>query len=140
MTKTLQGKVHGKTIELERETGLPDGHQVQVEIRSSDGPPAWLERLDIDPNFAPGKLLIKGTHLLAEDLARLVEEPRTDDELGRLHPELTPEDWDAIRNYARLPLALRRSFGAWANYGEQLDEFLEEIRSWRKLPRRGLEG
>ena len=74
----LDGVIHGKTIELKQEPGLPEGQCVQIAIRPSeeipsetpppDEPPAWLERLDVDPAIAPGKLLIKGTRLLAEDL------------------------------------------------------------------------
>ena len=99
-----------------------------------------MERLDVDPTIAPGKLLIKGTRLLADDLARLIEDGRADVELQHLHPDLTPEDWDAIRNYARLPLVLRRSFGAWAEDAEELDQFLEQRRAAQRAHRQGLEG
>ncbi len=141
----FHGIVHGKTIELEQEPGLAEGQRVQIEIRPvaepraeplpPDESPAWLERLEVDPTVAPGKLLIKGTRLLAEDLTRLIEEGRSDDERQRLHPDLTPEDWEAIRNYARLPVALRRSFGAWADDAEDLDQFLEEANTGNQ-PRR----
>jgi uncharacterized protein (DUF433 family) len=149
-TTPFEGIVHGNTIELEQVPDLPEGQHVRVTIRPSqeprdepstpEEPPAWLERLDVDPAIAPGKLLIKGTRLLAEDLARLVEEGRDDDDLHRWHPELTSEDWDAIRNYARLPHALRRSFGAWAEDADELDRFLEEMRTSRRVHRRGIEG
>jgi hypothetical protein len=33
MTKTLHGRVHGKTIELDEDLGVADGQQVEVEIR-----------------------------------------------------------------------------------------------------------
>jgi uncharacterized protein (DUF433 family) len=129
---------------------LPEGQRVQIAIRPFeetpsetpplDEPPAWLERLDVDPALAPGKLVIKGTRLLAEDLARLIEEGRNDEELQHLHPDLTPDDWDAVRCYARLPLALRRSFGAWAEDAEELDQFLEQRRAARRVHRQGREG
>lgn len=32
----FQGTVHGKTIELERESGLPDGERVTVVVQSSE--------------------------------------------------------------------------------------------------------
>jgi hypothetical protein len=32
MTKTLHGKAHGKTIELEEDLGVPDGQEVEVQI------------------------------------------------------------------------------------------------------------
>src|SRR4051794_14848867 len=95
----LKGVIHGRTIELESEPDLPDGQQVCVEIRSIDEPPPWLERLVVDPSVRPGKLVLKGTRLLAEDLAELVEQGRSDDELLKQHPELTPEDVAAIRRY-----------------------------------------
>ena len=57
-----------------------------------------------DPGVRPGKLVVKGTRLLVEDLVRLVEEGRSDEDLLRRHPELAPEDVGAIRQYAlRLP-------------------------------------
>lgn len=33
---TIKGVVHGKTIELEREPGLPDGQEVTVTVRPAD--------------------------------------------------------------------------------------------------------
>jgi len=33
MTKTIHGKVHGKTIELDEDPGLSDGQEVDVQIR-----------------------------------------------------------------------------------------------------------
>ena len=35
MTKMLRGIVHGKTIELENETGLEDGRQVEIILRTN---------------------------------------------------------------------------------------------------------
>ncbi len=32
-TKTVHGKVHGKTIELEEELGVPEGQEVELEVR-----------------------------------------------------------------------------------------------------------
>jgi len=32
-TTALRGKVHGKTIELDQDTGLPDGQQVNVTVQ-----------------------------------------------------------------------------------------------------------
>ena len=60
----LQGVIHGKTIELEQEPGLPEGQRVTVEVRPLDEPPAWLERFVVDPSVQPGKFVIKGTGLL----------------------------------------------------------------------------
>lgn len=136
---TLRGVVHGKTIELEQEPGLPDGQNVSVQVRPEEAPPAWLERLTVDPSIALGKLLIKGTRLLAEDLARLVEEGRSDEELRRAHPELTAEDVAAVREYAKVPAGLRRAFGGWAEDSEELDKYLEWIRQNRQLKRRETE-
>ena len=33
MTKTLHGKVHGKTIELDEDPGVAEGQEVEVELR-----------------------------------------------------------------------------------------------------------
>jgi hypothetical protein len=44
MTVTLRGVDRGKSIELEQETGLPDGQAVSVSIRSSKEPGEGLRR------------------------------------------------------------------------------------------------
>ena len=134
-----QGVIHGKTIELEQELGLAEGQRVAVDVRLVDEPPAWLERLVVDPTVNPGKLVIKGTRLLVEDLVRLVEEQRNDGELRQLHPELTSADLEAIRQYARVPGGLRQSFGGWAEDAEELDAYLKWTRQQRKVRRREAE-
>ena len=53
----------------------------------------------LDPAIAPAKIIVKGTRLLAEDLAKLVEEGLSDDDLRRQHPELTADDLDALHHY-----------------------------------------
>ena len=46
MTKTLRGKVHGRTIELDEDPGLPEGQEVEIQFtaggakRTLPGPPA----------------------------------------------------------------------------------------------------
>jgi uncharacterized protein (DUF433 family) len=145
---TIHGVIHGNRIDLEFAPGLPDGQPVTVEIRPTPSappvdpnppPPAWLERFDLDPSVKLGKYVVKGTRLLVDDLVDLVEQGKTDDELRILHPELAAEDADAVRRYAKVPLGLRRSFGAWAEDGEELDKFLEWNRQQRKIPRREIE-
>jgi uncharacterized protein (DUF433 family) len=150
MKTTLRGVVHGRTIELSQETGLPEGQAVTVEIEpvaesratpsgaAAVSPPGWLERLEVNPAVAPGRLVLKGTRLPAETLVPLLEEGRTDEELVRAHPELTREDVAALREYAKAPPGLRRSFGAWAADGEELDEYLAWNRQQRKVGRRGV--
>ena len=137
---TIWGVIHGKTIELEQEPGLPDGMKVSVQLRPEEPPPKWLERLIVDPAIAPGKLVIQGTRLFADDMVRLVEEGRSDEDLRRLHPALTAEDVDAVRQYAKVPAGLRYSFGGWAEDAEELDKYLEWTRQNRKLTRREIEG
>jgi uncharacterized protein (DUF433 family) len=132
----LKGVIHGRTIELQSEPGLPDGQEVSVEIRPVDEAPLWLERLVVDPSVRPGKLVVKGTRLLAEDLAGLVEEGRTDAELAEQYQELTPEDMAAIRQYAAVPSGLRRAFGGWAEDANELDEYLDWTRRQRTIGRR----
>ena len=34
MTETLHGKVHGKTIELAEELGVPEGQEVEITVRT----------------------------------------------------------------------------------------------------------
>jgi uncharacterized protein (DUF433 family) len=124
----FKGIVHGKTIVLEQEPGLPDGQKVSVQVQAVEEPPQWLDRFTVDPSIAAGKLLVKGTRLLAEDLARLIDDSRTDEELRGLHPELTAEHVAALRQYVKVPAGLRRAFGAWAHEAQAVDQFLEEGR------------
>jgi uncharacterized protein (DUF433 family) len=152
MKTTFRGVVRGRTIERNQEPGLPEGQAVTVEIEpvaeagsappgaAAASPPEWLERLEVNPTVAPGRLVIKGTRLPAETLLALLAEGRTEEELLRAHPELTREDVAAVREYARVPPGLRRSFGAWAEDGAELDEYLEWNRQQRKVGRRGVEG
>jgi hypothetical protein len=84
--------------------------------------------------------VIKGTRLLVDDMVKSATAGRTDLELRQLHPELTPADVEAVRNNARVPEGLRRSFGEWAADAEDLDEYLEWARQQRKVQRSELEG
>ena len=135
----LQGVIHGKTIELEQEPGLPEGQRVTVEVYPLDEPPAWLERFVVDPSVQPGKFVIKGTGLLVDNLVQRVEESRGEEDLRQSYPELTAADVEAVRQYARVPEALRRSFGGWAEDEKELDEYLVWTRQQRKVRRRGIE-
>ena len=134
----LTGVIRGRTIELEQEPELPDGQRVSVQVEP-DEPPKWLERFTVDPSIALGKLLVKGTRLLVGDLVELVEAGRSDEELRCLHPELTAEDVDAVRRYAKVPEGLRKSFGGWAEDAEELDKYLEWNRQQRELSRPEIE-
>lgn len=33
MTQTVHGRLHGKTIELDKDLGVPEGQEVEVEVR-----------------------------------------------------------------------------------------------------------
>ena len=144
---TMQGVIHGKTIELEKEPGLPDGQAVSVEIRPlapqqsrrEPQPPWWLERLDVDPAVKAGKFVVKGTRLLADVLVEKLERGGSDAELLQAHPELTAKDLAAVREYAQVPIEMRRLFGAWADEAKELDEYLEWTRQHRKVSRRRIE-
>ena len=98
-----QGVIHGKTIELEQEPGLPEGQRVTVEVRPLDEPPAWLERFVVDPLVQPGKFVIKGTGLLVDNLVQRVEEGCGDEDLRQSYPELTADDVEAVRQYGECP-------------------------------------
>jgi uncharacterized protein (DUF433 family) len=134
----LTGVIRGRTIELEQEPELPDGQRVSVQVEPEE-PPKWLERFTVDPSIALGKLLVKGTRLRVEDLVEFVEQGRSDEELRRLHAELTAEDLDAVRRYAKVPEGLRKSFGGWAEDAEELDRYLEWNRQHRELSRPEIE-
>jgi hypothetical protein len=54
MTKTIQGVVHGKVIELTEESGLPDGQVVEVTVRSASGNPSSRPPLPTPPDWQPG--------------------------------------------------------------------------------------
>lgn len=41
---TIPGVIHGKTIELERESGLPEGQRVTVEVSLLDEPLDWTRQ------------------------------------------------------------------------------------------------
>jgi hypothetical protein len=44
MTKVLRGVVHGRTIELEDDTGMEDGRKVEIILRTKElpaAPPGW---------------------------------------------------------------------------------------------------
>jgi len=147
MKTAIKGVIHGKVIELTQETGLPEGQEVAVEIQpiipkktgAEPSAPSWLTRLDVNPAVRPGKFVIKGTHLLADELVLRLEEGWSDDKLLQTHSELAPEDVAALREYAKLPLEMRRCFGAWADDAEELDNYLEWNRQQRKVSRREIE-
>jgi hypothetical protein len=148
---TIQGVIHGKTIELERAPELPDGQSVAVTIKcfqpapdtemSTDIPTAelWMERLIFDSAVNPLDRIVKGTRLTAEFLVAEMAQGRTDEEMLKAHPELVREDVAALRHYARAPAGLRQSFGGWAEDAEELDKYLEWMRKQRKIGRRGIE-
>jgi uncharacterized protein (DUF433 family) len=135
----ISGVIRGSTIELERAPELPDGQRVAVEVRPVGDPPIWLERFVVDPTIQPGKLVVKGTRLLVDDLVQRVNDGRSDEDLRQANPELSLADLEAVRNYARVPEGLRRSFGGWADEARELDEYLDWVREQRKLRRREIE-
>jgi uncharacterized protein (DUF433 family) len=133
--RILEGTVHGNSIELEQEPDFPEGQNVRVEIQPAAELPTWTDRFVVDPGVAPAEFIVKGTRLLAEDLAGLIEEGRSDEELLGRFSELTMEDIAALRQYSKVPIGLRRSAGAWSDDLEGLEEFLEWNRRQRKLSR-----
>ncbi len=80
--------------------------------------------------------MVKGTQLVANDLVGHLEEGWSDDKLLQTYPRLAAEDVAALHEYANLPIAMRRSFGAWANDAEELDKYLEGNRQQRKMRRK----
>jgi hypothetical protein len=45
MTRTLHGKVHGKTIELDEDLGVIDGQEVEVQVKIVPSTKKWGEGL-----------------------------------------------------------------------------------------------
>jgi hypothetical protein len=43
MTKVAHGKVHGRTIELDQDLGVPDGQEVEVQVRVLPPTRKWGE-------------------------------------------------------------------------------------------------
>ncbi|HWY88042.1 MAG TPA: DUF433 domain-containing protein [Gemmataceae bacterium] len=107
----------------------------------SEIPPVefWMDRLVFDDKVLPGERIVKGTRLGVESLVTELGQGRSDEEMARVHPELSKEDLQALRNYARSPIGLRRSFGGWAEDAESLDKYLDWTRQQRKIRRREIE-
>src|SRR5208282_2461296 len=112
-----------------------DGKLVLTETAEGADPPIpwWVGRLDVDPAVRPGKFVIKGTQLLADDLVAQLEQGSGEEKLLQTYPELAPQDIAALREYAKLPLEMRRCFGAWADDAEELDKFLQWNHQQRKV-------
>jgi hypothetical protein len=45
MTRTLRGVIHGRTVELTEDLGVPDGQQVEITIKTVASPRPWGEGL-----------------------------------------------------------------------------------------------
>lgn len=135
MSTVLRGIIHGKIIELEEEAGLPEGQPVSIQIEPVGAPTNWLDRIVIDPGVLSGQPFIKGTRISAEELAGLVQQGQTDAELQQTYGALTAADIEAVRQFARIPVRLRQSFGGWAEDSGELDDFLEWNRQQRKQER-----
>lgn len=150
MKTGLKGIVHGRLIELQDEPGLPDGQAVSIELRPLEAPAnapgtaipgveTWMDRLVYDSAIDPVERIVKGTRLQVETLVADLEGGCSDEDLMKAHPELTLEDVQALHNYAKCPVGLRRSFGAWADDADELDKYLEWTRQRRKIRRREIE-
>ena len=151
MKTGLKGVVHGRLIELESEPGLPDGQAVSIDLRPLEksanaqdattipGVETWMDRLVYDSAIDPLERIVKGTRLQVEALVAEMEGGRSDEELMKAHAELTLEDVHALHKYAQCPVGLRRSFGAWAEDADELDNYLEWSRQHRKFSRREIE-
>jgi uncharacterized protein (DUF433 family) len=92
--------------------------------------------LDIDPTVKVGKFVIKGTSILVDRLVEDIQRGSTDAELIASNPKLSAKDVAAAREYAKVPVELRRSFGAWADEAEELDDYLAWSRQQRKASSR----
>lgn len=106
-----------------------------------DIPPveSWVDRLVFDSAVEPIERIVKGTRLTAEALVAEIDQGRSDEQMLHVHSELSKEDLQALRQYARWPVGLRRSCGAWEEDAEELDKYLEWTRQQRKTGRREIE-
>lgn len=111
-----------------RNIPIDSGEQAPVEL--------WVDRLVFSADVTPGHRVVKGTTLGAETLVAEMATGLSDEDLLRVHPELTVEDVTALRHYARLPEAIRLTFGSCEGEAEDLDKFLELRRQLKKLRRK----
>jgi hypothetical protein len=79
MTKTLHGKVRGKTIELDEDLGVAEGQEVEVTLKI------------VEPNTKWGDGILRTAGALADD-------PYWDEIMERIHQErkLEPRPQDAM--------------------------------------------
>ncbi len=45
MVKTTHGKVHGRTIELDEDLGVPEGQEVELQVKLVPAPKPWGDGL-----------------------------------------------------------------------------------------------
>lgn len=64
---------------------------------------------------------------------------KSEQDLLQEHAELVPDDVAAVREYGKLPVAMRRCFGSWADDAGELDQYLEWTRQHRKIGRRRID-
>jgi hypothetical protein len=94
MTKTLHGKVHGRTIELDEDPGVDEGQEVEVQVR-----------LLPKPGRVPGEGLLRTEGILADDTEwdaimeeihqqrRMERRPQIPDLNSRNIPDVRLDDW-----------------------------------------------
>jgi hypothetical protein len=77
MTKTIHGKVHGKTIELAEDLGVPDGQEVEIQVRVVP-----------NPSRTPGEGILRTAGALANDTEwdAIMEKIHQERKLERRHP------------------------------------------------------
>src|SRR5437867_10319562 len=78
MTKTIHGRAHGKTIELDEDLGVPDGQEVHVTVEPFPSPEAG--------QLPPGECIRRAFGAWAEDaedLDKFLEWNREQRKVGR---------------------------------------------------------
>ena len=73
MTQLIHGVVRGRTIELDREVGVPEGQEVEVAVRTI-GTPSGQEPWGTGLRRCAGALA--GIPGLDEDMEEILREPR----------------------------------------------------------------
>ncbi len=83
LRSSIKGIIHGRTIELDRSPGLPDGQEVTVTLApapvsprsflSEENQRRWEEAMDQVKDLAPGEGLLRAAGAWAEDAEELDE-------------------------------------------------------------------
>ena len=81
--------------------------------------PDWRDRIEQVPDLLAGKPVVKGTRISVQLITDLLEGGRTDGDIIRRYPFITPEDIEACRRYKATGATL--SYFTWADLDAWMD-------------------